>query len=140
MEKQKIKKEEQKTKEEKKIKRLYKSSDDKMIGGVCAGIAEYFNVDPTLIRLVWLLLGLAGGTGFVAYLVAWIIIPENPGSNKNQEAKNIKEESSRWVLGLILILIGWVFMINRIFPRFSFHTFWPVILIIIGMVILLRKE
>lgn len=57
-----------------KIKRLHRSSTNKIIGGVCGGIGEYFNVDPTIIRLVWLLFGFMGG-GILAYLIAWIIIP-----------------------------------------------------------------
>ena len=58
-------------------KRLYKSSTNKMIDGVCAGIAEYFNVDPTLVRLGAVILGCMGG-GVLAYIVAAIIIPRNP--------------------------------------------------------------
>lgn len=58
-------------------KRLYKSND-KMPDGVCAGIAEYFNIDPTLVRLGWVLFCALGGSGFLAYIVAAIIIPRNP--------------------------------------------------------------
>jgi len=58
------------------VKRLYRSTDDQMIGGVCAGVAEYFTVDPTLIRLLFVFLALAGGPGFLIYLIMWIIIPE----------------------------------------------------------------
>ena len=61
----------------KKIKRLYRSRKDKVLGGICGGIAEYFNVDPTLIRLLWILVIFAG-FGILAYLIAWIIIPLNP--------------------------------------------------------------
>ena len=60
----------------KKIKRLYRAKEkDSMIAGVCAGIADYFNVDPTLVRLAWFLLVFWMGFGVFAYLVAWIIIP-----------------------------------------------------------------
>lgn len=61
------------------IKRLYRSRKERMIGGVCGGIAEYFNIDPTLVRLAWVVLGAAGGFVVVAYLIAWVIIPEEPG-------------------------------------------------------------
>ena len=61
-------------------KRLYRSKKDKVIGGVCGGIAEYLEVDPTLIRLIWIFGILAWGAGILAYLIAWIIIPE---SSKN---------------------------------------------------------
>lgn len=56
-------------------KRLYKSNTNKTFAGVCGGIGEYFNIDPTLIRLVWVIFGLAGGSGLLAYIIAAIIIP-----------------------------------------------------------------
>ena len=58
--------------------RLYKSNEDKMIDGVCAGIAEYFGIDPTLIRLGWVLFCAMGGSGFIIYIIAAIIIPRRP--------------------------------------------------------------
>jgi len=59
-------------------KKLYRSRKDRMLGGVCGGIAQYFNVDPTIVRLIWAFITLAWGVGLVAYLVAWLIIPEEP--------------------------------------------------------------
>lgn len=59
-------------------KRLYKSNDNKMISGVCGGIAEYFNIDPTLVRLGWVLFSALGGSGIIAYIIAAIIIPKRP--------------------------------------------------------------
>lgn len=56
-------------------KRLYKSNENKMLCGVCGGIGEYFDIDPTLIRLAWVLLGIIGGSGIIAYIIAAIIIP-----------------------------------------------------------------
>lgn len=58
-------------------KKLYKSNTNKMICGVCGGLGEFFGIDPTLIRLVWAIFGLCGGTGIVAYLVAALIIPNS---------------------------------------------------------------
>jgi len=57
-------------------KRLYKSSTDKKVCGVCGGIANYFNVDPTVIRLIWVIFTLAGGSGLIAYIIAAIIMPD----------------------------------------------------------------
>ena len=57
-------------------KKLYKSATDKKIAGVCGGIAEYFDMDPTLIRLAWILFCALGGSGVLAYIIAAIIIPE----------------------------------------------------------------
>ena len=62
----------------KKTKRLYRSGKNKILGGVCGGIAEYFNVDPVIIRLLWVLFALGYGSGVLAYIIAWIIIPRNP--------------------------------------------------------------
>lgn len=58
-------------------KKLYKSNTNKMICGVCGGLGEFLGVDPTIIRLVWAVLGLMGGTGIVAYLIAAVIIPNS---------------------------------------------------------------
>ncbi len=59
-----------------KTKKLYRSKKNRVLAGVCGGIGEYFNVDPTIIRLLWVIFALMGGTGILAYIIAWIIIPE----------------------------------------------------------------
>lgn len=59
-------------------KRLYKSGSNKVVSGVCGGIAEYFDIDPTLVRVAWIIFCAMGGSGFLAYLVAALIIPEYP--------------------------------------------------------------
>ncbi|WP_101877850.1 PspC domain-containing protein [Lachnoclostridium edouardi] len=56
-------------------KRLYRSERNRMLAGVCGGIGEYFNIDPTIIRLVWVVLSV-GGPGLIAYVIAMIIIPK----------------------------------------------------------------
>jgi len=68
-----------KTKTSKKeIKRIYRSGEERILGGVCGGIAEHLNVDPVLIRLLWVLGSLAWGAGIFLYIIAWVIIPRNP--------------------------------------------------------------
>lgn len=59
-------------------KRLYKSRENKMVDGVCGGIAECFGIDPTLVRLGWVLFCALGGSGFLAYIIAAVIIPRRP--------------------------------------------------------------
>ena len=59
-------------------KKLYKSSTEKKIDGVCGGIAEYFNVDPTVIRLAWVIFSCLGGSGLLAYIICAIVMPRNP--------------------------------------------------------------
>ena len=58
-------------------KKLYRSDENKMLAGVCGGIAEYFGVDPTLIRLAWVVFSLLGGSGLLAYILPAIIIPRD---------------------------------------------------------------
>jgi phage shock protein C len=61
------------------MKKLYRSKTNRMIAGVCGGIAEYFNVDPTLIRIIAIILLLPGGLpGFIPYVILWAILPEDP--------------------------------------------------------------
>jgi len=59
-------------------KRLYKSNENKMLDGVCGGIGEYFKIDPTLVRLGWVLFSALGGSGLIAYIIAAILIPGRP--------------------------------------------------------------
>ena len=59
-------------------KRLYKSRTEKTLGGVCGGIAQYFDIDPTIVRLAWLIAVFCGGGGLIAYLIAYIVIPKEP--------------------------------------------------------------
>ena len=75
-------------------KRLYRSRQDRMIAGICGGLGEYFNVDPTLIRLATAFLFLwTGGTVLLVYLIAWFIIPEEPVQEKDQQSQEKDSES-----------------------------------------------
>jgi len=60
------------------MKKLYLSDTDKKLGGVCGGIAEYFNIDSTLVRLIWVIMTLFCGAGILAYIIAWAIMPRKP--------------------------------------------------------------
>jgi len=62
----------------KKTKRIYRSGKEKILGGVCGGLGEYFNIDPTIVRLLWILFCLVWGIGILFYFIAWFIIPRNP--------------------------------------------------------------
>lgn len=70
------------------MRRLYRSTTDRKIAGVCAGIAEYFNIDPVIIRVIAVLLLLPGGLpGFVPYVILWIIVPEKGVPSRADKAK-----------------------------------------------------
>ncbi len=68
-------------------KRLYRSKTNRILGGICGGIAEYLDVDPTIIRLIWVLITLVYGVGILAYLIAWLIIPEKPRKKDKKRKK-----------------------------------------------------
>ena len=70
------------------MKRLYRSRREKKIGGVCGGVAEYFEVDPTLVRLAAIIFIFAtGGGGLIAYFIAWAIIPDRPSGSTGRSEK-----------------------------------------------------
>lgn len=68
----------QRTTQNSTIKRLYRSGKDKILGGVCGGIAEYLSIDPVIVRILWIIATLIWGTGILLYIILWIIIPRNP--------------------------------------------------------------
>ena len=59
-------------------KKLYRSDENKMLAGVCGGIAEYFDIDPSLVRLAWIIFCLAGGSGVLGYIIAALVMQEDP--------------------------------------------------------------
>lgn len=75
-------------------KRLYRSTQDRMFAGVCGGIAEYLDVDPTLVRLVFVALTLMGGPGTIIYIVLMLIVPEDPGPEwkRKRDAGYVEDE------------------------------------------------
>ncbi|KPU27789.1 hypothetical protein TR13x_00010 [Caloranaerobacter sp. TR13] len=125
--------------------KLYRSTSDKMIAGVCGGIAEYFNIDSTLVRLFWLILGFTMGIGFFAYIICAIVIPESPifsheynlqdkDNNKNNNEKN------KILAGSILILLGAIFLLKKTLYWIDFEKLWPILLIIAGIYIIYSQK
>ena len=78
-------------------KKLYRSQDNRMLAGICAGIGEYFEIDPSLIRILWVLFSFAGGAGVLAYIAAYIIVPERPFLQKRcVNCGKMNEESAAY--------------------------------------------
>lgn len=135
-------------------RKVYRSHINRMIFGVCGGIGEYLGIDPTLIRVIWILSVFIAGSGILAYIIGAIIIPNEPGI-KTTTTILPKENSNRIgvLIGVVLIFIGIIYLSNffswyREFPpfyfwHFRFHVFGPVIFIAIGTLLILmyfKKE
>lgn len=136
-------------------KRLYRSRTDRMIGGVCGGLGEYFGVDPTLLRLAFVLVTLAGGAGILIYLVLLIVLPEKPQELPAGEgvpalttevtgtgASTEERVRNAMLLGVILILVGFVFLLRNLginlFAWFRGDLVWPLLLILGGFLLIVR--
>lgn len=123
------------------MKRLYRSRDEQVIGGVCMGLSHYFDVDVTLIRLIWVVLALVGGSGVLAYFIAWIIIPEGSESGEvievSQGSSSTGVSGDTRTIGMVVIAIG-VFLLLRNFFNIQFFRFyfWPIALVLLGVFIM----
>ena len=141
---------------EKNIKRLYRSRQHKVIAGVCGGLAEYFEVDVAIMRIIFVLLAFVKGLGIIAYIVAIFVVPYKPEEASLQKAEvqpkppPRQHNSTRTVMiifGAVLILIGLVYFMENMdfFPYYWFYSFpfalswslfWPLLLILIGILYL----
>jgi phage shock protein C len=129
------------------IKRLCKSSTDKMLGGVCGGIAEYFQVDSTLVRLAFIFLLFLGGIGFLLYLVGLVIMPRNPEDGAAATPATAAKTDGTRVWGILLIALGGlIFLSNVGFPFWQdwWHVPWrlalPIVLLGVGVWVLVNRR
>jgi len=128
-------------------KKLYRSKQDKVIAGVCGGIAEYFNIDTILIRLFAVLLVLADGIGVIMYIIAWVVIPENPLQKDVKKVVEKAEKSSKKkdghgtiLLGLLIVIIGAILLLKNIFSWINTSLIWAALLIVLGLYLIGRKS
>lgn len=128
-------------------KRLYRSRVDCKIGGVCGGLGEYFNIDPTIIRIIAILLIFADGIGILAYVIAWIVMPKRPLAMEGEvapEEKVTAERKSQWntlLPGIILVVVGVLFLLKNMYWWFDFWDFlWPAVLIAVGLLLILSGK
>jgi phage shock protein PspC (stress-responsive transcriptional regulator) len=150
-------------------KKLYRDERRKVIGGVCAGLADYFDIDISIIRALFLLTFIFMGTGFMVYIVLWIVLPKkdynyfNPGVDYrvppqdpfnpfgnvppqpgdpfvNPPKKGVS--NAGLVFGVILIFIGGAFLLHEVhlFRFWHMGKLWPVILVVAGLAIMVSGE
>ncbi len=162
-------------------KRLYRNRYDTVIAGVAGGLAKYFNIDPIIARIIFVILAFTGGGGVIIYIVLWIAVPVDPdlsfqsydykktyqnpepsepgqpfttgttdennpetGTRKDDFQERYpnygdyekKKSDGNLIAGVVLIIIGGLFLATRFIPHIGFHDLWPVLLIIGGIFIL----
>jgi phage shock protein C len=131
-------------------KRLYRSRTDKIIAGVCGGMAEYFDVDPVIMRVLFVLLAFFGGSGFILYLASIFIIPKKPLEVEGETTPLTQQQKStggaRTMFGIVMIIFGALILLGNL-GVLSFFHFWhlsafvfPILLILIGMAIIYYKQ
>lgn len=118
--------------------RLYRSKKERVLGGVCGGIAQYFGVDPVLPRLAFVLLTLGVGSGVLLYIIAWVVIPEATAEEDLASAPRSVPVSARLIFGGMLVIAGAVMLVNRTLPWFDLRLLGPALLIALGVAIALQ--
>lgn len=138
-------------------KKLYRNENDAVLGGVCNGLADYFEVDVTLIRVIFLVLGLFGGSGILIYLILWLVVPKKDGiveivddkDKKDKKEKTMAKETKSEVksekvrsgsfLGIVLMVLGTLLLAERMFQfMIRWDYVWPIMLIGLGVYFVFR--
>jgi len=137
-------------------RRLYRSQTESVLGGVAGGVAEYFDQDPAIVRVVWALLALiTGGVFLILYIVMWIVVPLGPeppevaggqpavpgvdpvtGWNAQPRRARRSSGGGSWIFGLVLIGLGLYFLAREYLPDINFDRLWPLGLVLLGVILL----
>lgn len=137
-------------------KRLERNPMNKVIGGVCSGLADYFNLDVALVRILFVIALLFASFGFWLYIILWIFIPERdlnfnfnneqhqsweyqPKSEDVDNSSNyVNKKNTTVFAGVIVILLGFIFLINNFIPISWVWKLWPIILVLIGAIMIVN--
>lgn len=119
--------------------RLYRAKNDRILGGVAGGIAQHLGIDPVIVRLAFVVLVLAGGSGVLAYVIAWIVVPEEPTPGAALAAARVGA-SPPVVAGIALIGLGIVLLLQRLLPPDWWRFAAPLGLVALGVALLVRRE
>jgi phage shock protein C len=119
--------------------RLHRSATERVVAGVCGGLAEYLEVDPSLVRLAFIVGTLWGGLGLLVYVVMAIVVPVDAYP---QPLTPYRQERSRNLAGGVLILLGAVLLVGNLgwAPWLTWNLFWPAVLVLVGAALLLRSS
>ncbi len=142
-------------------KRLARSRTDYMIGGVSGGLGKYFNIAPTIVRLVFVLLAVSGGSGVLLYFILWIVMPREDllesqgplsGDEFGRRARQMGDEMRQVAsqpnprtaqfLGIALVVVGLIYLVQALhipwLDWFNSQIAWPLVLVLAGGLLLVR--
>lgn len=139
---------------------LYRSETNKVLGGVCGGLGEVFRIDPVLVRILFVLASLFGGSGILFYIILWIVIPvrSKVGNTSNENIRENLDEMKDRVhtfskdfrytgdrksgTGIFLLVLGTIFLLSNFgyLHWFNFARLWPLFLIALGFLIIARRD
>jgi len=131
-------------------KRLERDLQNKVLGGVCSGLGNYFEMDPTFWRVLFFFLFFFGCSGLLIYIILWIVMPArqpqlNGGvpvqdDNISDNGNEPKKGKGNMTAGLVLIGIGIISLLAKYIPQISWRVAWPIILIVIGLILIVPKN
>ena len=147
---------------------LYRSRTDKILFGVCGGLAKYFDLDASLFRVLFVLLALANGLGIIVYLAMTILVPQESGEsvevNRGEKIKELaadvgqrakafaaeinidqsRKTTSRNTIGIVIIIVGAILLLKQVAPFMfdwlNWGLIWPVLIMMFGFYLLLKKK
>lgn len=111
-----------------------------MLGGVCGGLARHLGVDPLLLRVAAAALALSGGVGVIAYIAAWVIIPEADADEPEVAPRRADRHTSALVVGAALVGLGALLLLRTFAPWFGEEAFWPLVVIAVGAVVIVSAR
>lgn len=111
--------------------RLRRSTEDRVIAGVCGGLGRYFNTDPVWFRLGFVVVTLAGGAGILIYLISWLVIPEAGEGDVLVGRSDAMGSQGPMIVGIALVGIGLMLLVNTLVPWFD-RVMWPLAVIAAG--------
>lgn len=126
------------------VRHLYLSRTNKVIAGVCGGLGEYLGIDPVILRIIFVVLFIFSGIGFVGYLIAWLVMPKQSVEVVSTSTPTVPATTQSsvsgggYIFGTILILIGVYFLLDRHFWWWHIERYWPLLLVAAGVLLIVH--
>jgi phage shock protein C len=123
-------------------RQLHRSATDRVVAGVCGGLAESLQVDPTLVRLGFVIATIWGGVGVLAYIILAIVLPLEAEPSPALAEPAERAERTRLAAGIVLVLVGAMLLAGNLgwLPWLTWSLFWPLFLVVVGFVLLVRRD